>query len=135
MAKLATLLAYRNSQVITHYSYKNPHLTCSEVEQNFEDLLAWLWLKTYRQSTGRSTYLFGPLLALDEMWHIFILHTEDYCNFCEMYFGTYLHHTVEPIGYEHQLTEEELDDFLQDCFKFLGKEWVLRHFSSLLMEA
>ena len=29
---------------------------------------------------------------LDEMWHTFLLFTRDYADFCERYFGFFLHH-------------------------------------------
>lgn len=81
---------------------------------------------------GKKTLLFGPLLEMDEMWHAFILHTEDYVAFSMQYFGGYVHHQIEPIGFEHHVQEEELQDFLQDCFLFLTPEWVTRRFAQAL---
>ena len=35
------------------------------------------------------------MIIIDEMWHMFILFTEDYYNFCNKYFGHYIHHLPE----------------------------------------
>jgi hypothetical protein len=127
---LPALLHYKNEQVVTHFCHSHPEFSLSEAQLLFEDLLAWMGLSWQRTILGKKTYLFGPLLILDEMWHTFILHTQDYVHFSMTYFGEYFHHHVEPIGFEHVLEEDELTDFLQDCFKYLNIEWVERCFSS-----
>jgi hypothetical protein len=100
----------------------------------FTDLLSWIWLNAQRVKLGKKTYLFGPLLILDEIWHAFILHTRDYVDFSTQYWGCYFHHDIEPLGFEHVLEEEELTDYLQDCFTYLGAEWVSRRFETVLLE-
>lgn len=129
---LVRLLEYKNSKVITHFCYHHPQWTASQAEQLFNDLLAWMWLNKQRVQEKKKTYLFGPLLILDEIWHTFILHTRDYVDFCQNYFNDYFHHDVEPIGAEHMLEEEEITDFLQDCFKYLSQEWVERRFDACI---
>lgn len=37
-------------------------------------------------------YELPPSYEIDEAWHAHILHTEDYMKFCQLVFGTYLHH-------------------------------------------
>nr|WP_025385760.1 hypothetical protein [Legionella oakridgensis] len=130
--KLSELLAYKNQRVIQYYCHYHIEVTPEQANQLFTDLLAWLWLNVYRQLNNRRTYLFGPLLLLDDLWHAFILHTRDYYAFCIHFFDAYIHHEIETPGAEHELSAEELADFLQDCFEHLGEEWVLRYFSSLL---
>lgn len=129
---LSELLAYQNKQVVTHFCHHHPEFSYAQAKELFTDLLAWMGLNSYRKKNGRSTYLFGPLLILDEMWHTFILHTREYFSFCQTYFGDYFHHQVEPIGFEHELTPDELADYLNDCFDYLGEAWVNRHFAALL---
>ncbi|QBR85118.1 hypothetical protein E3983_12615 [Legionella israelensis] len=129
---LAKLQQYENSKIIHYFWQKNQHYSLEQCQQFFSDLLAWMGLKTIRNATHKKTYLFGPLLILDELWHVFILHSRDYVSFCHQHFGQYLHHEVEPIGSEHRLTAEELADFLQDCFRHLGESWVKRYFGYLL---
>lgn len=125
---LADLLGYQNERVVFHFCHHHPEFSIQEGRQLFSDLLAWLWLSKQRTSLGKKTYLFGPLLILDELWHTFILHSCDYLSFSMEYFGEYMHHEVEPIGFERVLEEDELTDFLQDCFNYLDSNWVERRF-------
>ncbi|MCC5014043.1 MULTISPECIES: hypothetical protein [Legionella] len=131
---LTELLTYKNERVVRYFCHLYPDFSHEKSTQLFQDLLAWMWLNAYRQTNKRSTYLFGPLLIVDKMWHTFILHTRDYVDFCYRHFNDYFHHHVEPAGFEHHLTAEELADFLQDCFEYLGENWVLRYFNDALDE-
>lgn len=128
------LIQYKNDQVVTHFCHNHPEVSLEAGYQLFEDLLSWLWLNKQRALQGKKTPLFGPLLQLDKMWHIFILHTKDYFEFSKAYFGDYFHHHVEPLGFEHHLKEEELSDYLNDCFDYLDGGWVERCFSAALNE-
>ncbi|WP_419420346.1 hypothetical protein ACNVED_03335 [Legionella sp. D16C41] len=126
---LDELLKYENQQVVHYFCHHNPRFSIEQTQQLFKDLLGWMWLTMHRKSSNRHTYLFGPLLILDELWHAFILHTHDYIYFSETYFNDYFHHVIEPIGQEHELAPEELADFFEDCFTYLGEEWVERYFA------
>ncbi|KGP64221.1 hypothetical protein EP47_03990 [Legionella norrlandica] len=132
---LSNLLNYKNEKIIAHFCHSHPEYSANEGRVIFEDLLAWMWLNEQRHSLGKKTHLFGPLLIMDEMWHSFILHTRDYFDFSMKYFGDYFHHNVEPLGFEHVLEEGELADYLEDCFKYLSKEWVERRFSAAFAES
>lgn len=132
---LSELLNYKNDKIVAHFCSTHPEYSVPEGQMLFEDLLGWMWLNKQRNLLGKKTYLFGPLLIIDEMWHSFILHTRDYIDFSMKYFGEYFHHEVEPLGFEHILDEEELTDYLEDCFKYLNKEWVARRFSAVFTES
>ena len=129
---LSIFLQYKNKAVIDYFCHHHPELTLQEAQILFNDLLAWMWFNAQRAKQGKKTYLFGPLLILDEMWHTFILHTRDYVDFSRRYFGGYFHHEIEPIGFEHVMEEEELTDYLEDCFTYLGSEWIERRFVAVL---
>jgi hypothetical protein len=132
---LAKLLGYTHPAVITHFCHEYSEYSISEGQKLFQDLLAWFYLKNERTKRGKATYLFGPLLILDKLWHIFILHTRDYTDFSLRFFGEYIHHDPEPVGFEHVLNEDELSDYLMDCFNYLDQEWVERCFAEALLEA
>jgi hypothetical protein len=132
ITELSKILTYTNQSVITHFCQQNPEYSLQEGQELFQDLLAWFWLKYQRSKRDKATYLFGPLLVLDELWHIFILHTRDYTNFSLHYFGEYVHHDPEPVGFEHVLNEEEISDYLMDCFNYLDEEWMARRFAEAL---
>ncbi|WP_454782916.1 hypothetical protein [Legionella sp. WA2022007384] len=134
MINLSDLLDYKNKTVVNHFCSYHPDFSEQEGQVLFADLLAWMWLNAQRAKQGKKTYLFGPLLILDEMWHTFILHTRDYLDFSIRHFDTYFHHDVEPSGQEHIIEEEELTEYLQDCFAYLGSEWVARRFATALTE-
>lgn len=131
---LSDLLAYENEQIVRYFCHHYPAFSYEQAKQLFTDLLAWMWLNAYRRTSNRPSYLFGPLLSLDEMWHCFILHTRTYFSFCEHYFNDYFHHEIEPIGFEHQLSPDELADFLNDCFDHLDETWIYRYFTPILTE-
>ncbi|HIF0223578.1 TPA: hypothetical protein ACXYKD_000477 [Legionella anisa] len=132
MINLSALLDYKNKAVLNHFRQRHPEFSEQESQVLFADLLSWMWLNMQRAKQGKKTYLFGPLLILDELWHSFILHTRDYIDFSIHYFDTYFHHDVEPIGQEYVMEEDELNDYLHDCFTYLGSEWVTRRFAPAL---
>ena len=133
-APLSLVVRYQNAAVVNQFCHEHPQYSLEESQQLFVDLLAWLWLKNEREKLRKATYLFGPLLVLDQMWHLFILFTRAYCDFSQQYFGHYLHHEPEPMGFEHQLSEEELQEFLEDCCTYLDPSWVERRFSVVFAE-
>ncbi len=126
---LARVLQYKNTAVVNSFLQQNPGFTTARAELLFQDLRAWMWLAAQRKTQGKKTLLFGPLLALDSIWHVFILHTRDYMKFSEHYFGEYFHHDIEPVGHEHFLEEEECFIFLEECMDHLGEAWVERCFN------
>jgi hypothetical protein len=130
---LDEVLKYQNKNVLVHFCKHNSEYSLQSSQQVFQDLLAWMWLNQQRKMMGKKTYLFGPLLIIDDLWHSFILHTRDYVQFSTTYFGEYFHHEVEPAGMEHELDEDEIRDFLEDCYRYLGEDWVERRFSEALV--
>lgn len=122
------ILEYKNAALLQYFCAHHSEINPAEAEQLLSDLMAWLWLNAYRRRLSKKTYLFGPLLILDELWHAFILHTRDYHAFCDQFFGEYIHHEIEPLGKEHEISPEELADFLSDAIDHLGMPWVLRYF-------
>lgn len=83
---LARVLRYRNARVITKFleRYRLPR---READTLFQDMLMVLWL-----SSRGSVLIFPCQMLIDEMWHAFILHTQDYERFCRTYFGAMIHH-------------------------------------------
>lgn len=128
MTSFAEILSYENERVVDYFCHLNPAYTREESKTLFKDLLAWIWLNLQREKLGKKSYLFGPLLQLDAMWHAFILHTQDYSDFCWTYLGHFFHHEVEPPGKEHSINEYELRDYLEDCIAYINQDWVTRRF-------
>jgi len=60
------------------------------VQLIFEDLKKFFLLSyKYRNET----FINHELLILDQMWHTFLLFTEEYGRFCISCFGEFIHHT------------------------------------------
>ncbi len=87
---LRRVLAYRNRDVVDAFREKYD-VTHREARELFEDTKKWLWLASQAQVDA-----IGPLRAIDEMWHTFVLFTPDYTRFCDTYFGRYIHHVPVP---------------------------------------
>ena len=69
-------------------------VSMEEASDIFEETKKWLWLSAQAEKKGQGgLFIDKPLLVIDEMWHVFILHSRLYYNFCFKYFDTYIHHT------------------------------------------
>jgi hypothetical protein len=56
-------------------------------------------------------YELPPSFDIDEAWHAHILHTEEYCNFCEQVFGKFLHHHPHH-GKDNNISDQKIaEDF------------------------
>lgn len=88
---LDELLQYENADVISSFT---DSYNVSEEEANdiFKETLKFLWFCQLSKSKSLFT-IDTSLIVIDEMWHHFILCTRDYFDFCDRYFGRYLHHT------------------------------------------
>ena len=66
-------------------------ITLSESQDIFHSTLDWIFLLSkYNQSN--LLFITKEMFIIDEMWHNFILFTEDYNNFCLNYFKRFIHH-------------------------------------------
>lgn len=87
---LHDVLAYRNDDVIDRF------LTMYNIEKEealkiFNETLKWLWLGNHVDDV----FIDDSTLIIDEMWHNFILFTQDYEAFCSAHFGRFIHHQPE----------------------------------------
>lgn len=107
---LEELKNYRNDAVVNRF-LETWALPVAEAEDIFEETKKWLWLSAYnkeRQEDSIKLAISQSLKLIDEMWHTFILFTKDYCNFCERYFGYYIHHWPTPrADYDQTIAEYE----------------------------
>lgn len=56
---------------------------------------------------------------VDELWHLHILHTKEYFNFCENVYGRYLHHTP---------TDNIIDSVEQPLRKYYDSFYIHRNY-------
>jgi hypothetical protein len=90
-APLADVLAYRHPGVVRRYA-KEQHASREEAEEVFRETLKWLYLGDCGLGDGFACAMTPEIAKLDEMWHAFLMFTRDYAEFCERYFGFFLHH-------------------------------------------
>jgi hypothetical protein len=112
---LDRVLQYRNERVIRVFLRDHP-MDRHQAEILFEETLKWLWLchkhqldlqKGAGKTAVSSLAIFPPMKLLDEMWHAFILCTQDYEHFCKSYFYRMIHH--EPNTDEAPVSDDEKD--------------------------
>ena len=130
MTTLDIILSYQNHPVIHQFCQENPDKTVDQAQQLFQDLLAWLWLSEHRNQRQLKSHMIAPLQMLDKMWHVFILHTRSYTDFCQQFFHRYIHHEIEHHGSEFVMSTDELTEYLNDAYEYLGEDWLLRNFDS-----
>lgn len=129
--ELGDVLAYRHDPLVRAYM-KKTGLPIDEVEELFVDLKKWLWLVGQRKDPEPHMPSFVEQGAIDGFWHEFILHTKDYSQFCELYFGRYVHHTPTPdgmndAGREMAITRpEEYECHMRDLFSYAMREVYLK---------
>ncbi|HTM63066.1 MAG TPA: hypothetical protein VL360_01040 [Gammaproteobacteria bacterium] len=126
---LDDVIAYQNELVINQFMKQYPDKSAADARQIFQDFLSWLWLSESRLQRNLLSHMIEPLNILDAMWHVFILHTRAYSDFCQQYFGRYLHHEVEHEDSAAVMTTEDLTEYLNDCYDCLGQEWLVRNFN------
>lgn len=91
-----TELVARNNRTTGPPDYPNPavvqriakELECSleRAQVLFDDLVRFLWMSSLTNETRI------PTPAIDLAWHVFLLFTKDYAEFCSKYCGGFMHH-------------------------------------------
>jgi len=98
LAPLEDVLAYQNDDVVIRFSTDND-ISFDDSQEIFLETKRWLWICAKRKialDRGEIEFfnipLFNEAFIIDSMWHTFLLFSEDYLNFCQKYFGFYVHH-------------------------------------------
>src|SRR5687767_15137568 len=98
---LKHVLGYHHPHDLKLYQQNYPNHQLS-AEAAFQEVLKYLWLtRKHKQDRAkdpdaaylpRNCIMLRSMQEIDDMWHEFILFTEDYTAFCHDYFGEYIHH-------------------------------------------
>ncbi|MDI1434591.1 glycine-rich domain-containing protein [Polyangium sorediatum] len=96
LSSLDEVLAYRNRDVVQRFLVSYP-MDPADAEEIFTETKRWLWLigQKSKLRSRRRLLVTQPMAALDEMWHCFLLFTQNYGAFCARFFGQFIHH--EPV--------------------------------------
>ena len=138
---LEDVLAYRHPAVVRRYQRDFP-LNVDRAEQLFEDLMRFFWASK-KQSLDHSknpqdvaldfTFIMDDeMREIDHMWHVFLLYTQDYMDYCHKYFGEYLHHLPDVVQTSPNVVRDfvpNLEKFLAYVYDNLGEDVVRRWFA------
>jgi hypothetical protein len=137
---LDEVLSYRNEDVIYALLDKFD-ITYEESEDLIKECYKWLWLCAKAQNEGFGMlHINTDLRMLDQAWHTFVLFTKEYDQFCNNYFGKFIHHKptthVEKIRYVELLNEEtyrndakaKVEKFHEYVLDNLGKDTLYKWF-------
>jgi hypothetical protein len=133
---LASLLSYRHPDVLERFQ-KDFNATPEVADAVFADLIRFFYLghrnlMLIQQGleTDYVVAIYPPLLAIDDMWHTFILFTRDYAAFCQSHFGYFIHHQPNIDDANVLDAEERLGKFLSLVYDELGAETFMRWFKA-----
>lgn len=113
----------------------------------FEDLMRFFWASKQHEKAKEQNpqnpqldfiYIMDEeMKGIDQMWHLFLLYTQDYSDFCFKYFGQFLHHLPDLVDPEpsHADTvrfEMNLEKFLNYTYDLLGEEVIKRWYAPVL---
>lgn len=143
LPSLDEVLKYQNPKVLKLYKQNRPHNEL-DAETAFTEVLKYLWL-TQKHARDLQTaeaehlpkhcVMLLSMREIDEMWHEFILVTKDYMNFCDKYFGKYLHHmpdVVENLPGWSENEKAEVEKLLPYVYDNLGEETLKIWFKTYL---
>lgn len=132
LPKLDTLEKYTSPEVILKFA-RDYKVTESQARMIFRETMKMLWLmvkhmlEIERGSDAKipdAFHVHKPMEPLDKMWHEFILFTKEYHQFCEEFFGCYIHH-VPCSEKEYQAFKqralEQKEEFIACERKSIGK--------------
>jgi len=114
---LAEVLAYRHPGVFRRYA-REQHASQEEAEEIFQETLKWLYLCGCGLREDVSCAMTPEIAKLDVMWHTFLMFTRDYADFCERYFGVFLHHV--PNEDEEEAREEGAEAVREQLERHFG---------------
>jgi len=147
LPELNNLLAYENPAVLKLYVQNYPANKLSAPDA-FRETLKYLWLSVKHTldkaaspedpSIPPRCIMLRSMREIDEMWHEFILFTKDYTQFCQLYFGEYLHHLPNifdnmPISREAETAEITI--LLPYIYDHLGEETMHVWFAEYLQSS
>lgn len=81
-------------QLVADFRHEHPEIDGADVPRVFQALRQWLTVA--RRSDGKPFAM--PSRAADDAWHLFILRTREYHDFCDEAYGHYLDHTPNAVA-------------------------------------
>lgn len=139
--KLETLLHYENGRVVSRFQQDYPDAKLSAKEA-LSELMKYIWIclkhhkekKDFPEREDLKFFctIYPEMKEIDNMWHTFLLFTQDYQEFCNQYLnGIFFHH--QPLSHtekilEKHVFERELGRYLSYLYDNLGENTVKKWF-------
>lgn len=133
---LSEVMSYRNDRLVNLYC-RTKNITYEESLFLFQELKKLLWFLGQKKDGDMPFVILDSQQILDDYWHEFILYTKSYTDFCNNYFGRYIHHypydvheSIENFvdkNYKSEYKDEylsRLKDTMNDVEKKLGIDTV-----------
>lgn len=137
---LDEILKYDNRPVVARFEKDFPNFR-GEGGVIFKDLLRFFWASEKheqdRKADSKNKHLDFVFIMdeamkpIDQIWHVFLLYTKDYMDFCHKYFQEYIHHLpdiVPNMKHDEEKFEINLNRFLNYNYDLLGEEVIKRWF-------
>ncbi|MEG4084845.1 hypothetical protein QUA34_14800 [Microcoleus sp. POL10_C6] len=134
VSTLEQALSYQHEGVVARFMLQFA-IPRKEAEEIFLETKRWLWLNAKHlddlnqgsPNVPKSLGIRTSITIIDEMWHIFILFTDDYANFCEKFLGKFIPHLPFLEG-EEETTQIERDQefiqYLSYLYDQIGEEYL-----------
>lgn len=115
-ARIERAMAFDMRHVLSRYVLDNgvSKQTAREHEREIKRFLLVCALNT----TGKPVGMAGPV---DELWHTFILFTQEYADFCEQVAGRFLHHAPAVPGDERRKLQSSYGVFQAGYAELFGE--------------
>ncbi len=132
MLSLEETLTYKNQRIVDKFRL---YFDVDEAEAGdlFGELIRWLWLCAKLRHDRLNDVKNLPsqlnvqsgLVLVDEFWHVFLIHTLEYNDFCLKHFGFFVHHSPSHSGFKPP-TQEQTETQLFYINEHLGVAAVLK---------
>ncbi|MBD1929810.1 hypothetical protein H6F74_26770 [Trichocoleus sp. FACHB-90] len=141
---LEQALSYQHEGVVARFMDEFA-VSREEAEKIFLETKRWLWLNSKHlddlnqdlPNVPRSLGIRISITIIDEMWHTFILFTDDYANFCEKFLGQFIPH-LPLFEREEEKTQIERDQefiqYLSYLYDYIGEESLTLWFKKYPLE-
>lgn len=136
MKSLAEVLAYANPSVLRAFgeTFDIPEEEALDIFSETKKFLYICALSRAEFSTKavgipEKIFVHRSMLAIDQMWHIFINHTLPYSQFCQLYLDGYIHHFPREPNSQGP-TDEENELQLSYIYDKLGEETLVKWYDT-----
>ncbi len=82
------VMAYQPPPLLIMNFCRKYEVSEPEARQQFEECKKFLIVCAEKPDKTHA-----PSLIIDEMWHSFVLHTQEYAKFCTQHFSQFIHHS------------------------------------------